>query len=323
METSVKQAYAIETDGLTKYYGNFEAVRGLTMRVSKGTITGFLGQNGAGKSSTIRMLLGMSRPTRGNGRVLDYDIADEKQSIEMRKRVAYVGEDKRLYDYMTVAQMIGFTKAFFPGWRTDVEQRLLDEFRLPLDRSTKKLSKGMRTQLSLLLAFARGSELLILDEPTEGLDPVMAEKLLELVVGAAAEGVTVFFSSHQIAEVEQIADRILLIDRGQLLLDTTLEAIAADFRRIRGVYDVVPKPAALALEGVERIAVDGRMVSVMVSRNAVTIAERMRAHSAATVEVLPMTLKEIVLESLKRDAGSGTGKAGGGRRDAGSGAATE
>ena len=301
MEISLKQAYAIETDSLTKYYGDFEAVRGLTMRVPKGTITGFLGQNGAGKSSTIRMLLGMSRPTRGNGRVLDLDIADERQSIEMRKRVAYVAEDKRLYDYMTVRQMIDFTKAFFPGWRTEIEQKLLDDFRLPLDRSTKKLSKGMRTQLALLLAFARGAELLILDEPTEGLDPVMAEKTLELVVGAAAEGATIFFSSHQIAEVEQIADRILLIDRGQLLLDTTLDSISTDFRRIRGVYDTAPKPAALALDGVKRIAVDGRTVSVMVSHNSVTIAERMRAESASAVEVLPMTLKEIVLESLKRD----------------------
>ena len=301
MEFSVKQAYAIETEALTKYYGNFEAVRGLTMRVAKGSITGFLGQNGAGKSSTIRMLLGMSRPTRGNGRVLDFDIVDEKQSIEMRKRVAYVGEDKRLYDYMTVGQMIEFTKAFYPGWRDDIEKKLLEEFRLPLDRPTKKLSKGMRTQTALLLAFARGAELLILDEPTEGLDPVMAEKLLELVVGAAADGASIFFSSHQIAEVEQIADRILLIDRGQLLLDTTLDSISSDFRRIRGVYDIAPAVSALALDGVKRVAVDGRTVSVMVSHNSVTIAERMRAQSATAVEVLPMTLKEIVLESLKRD----------------------
>jgi len=306
MESALKPAYAIETEGLTKYYGDFEAVRGLTMRVPKGTITGFLGQNGAGKSSTIKMLLGMSRPTRGVGHVLDFDIADEKQSIEMRKRVAYVGEDKRLYDYMTVGQMIQFTKAFYPGWRDDIEKRLLDEFRLPLDRVTKKLSKGMRTQTALLLAFARGAELLILDEPTEGLDPVMAEKLLELVVGAAADGATVFFSSHQIAEVEQIADRILLIDRGQLLLDTTLELIAQDFRRIRGVYDAPLPSGALAVDGVKRIAVDGRMISVMASHNASRIAERMKAQSGASnVEIMPMTLKEIVLESLKRDAGSG------------------
>jgi ABC-2 type transport system ATP-binding protein len=300
--TGVRQAYAIETEGLTKYYGEFEAVRGLTMRVPKGTITGFLGQNGAGKSSTIKMLLGMIKPTRGVGHVLDFDIAEEKQSIEMRKRVAYVGEDKRLYDYMTVGQMIQFTKAFYPGWRDDVEKRLLEDFRLPLDRLTKKLSKGMRTQTALLLAFARGADLLILDEPTEGLDPVMAEKLLELVVGAAADGATIFFSSHQVAEVEQIADRILLIDRGQLLLDTTLDSIAQDFRRIRGIYDAPLPAATFSVDGVTRVVVDGRTVSVMASHNAMGIAERMRRHSGTgSVEVLPMTLKEIVLESLKRD----------------------
>jgi ABC-2 type transport system ATP-binding protein len=133
----------------------------------------------------------------------------------------------------------------------------------------------------------------------------MAEKLLELVVGAAADGATIFFSSHQIAEVEQIADRILLIDRGQLVLDTTLESISTDFRRIRGVYETAPKPGSLAIDGVRRVAVDGRTVSVMVSHNSVIIADRMKAQSGSSVEVLPMTLKEIVLESLKRDEESG------------------
>jgi ABC-2 type transport system ATP-binding protein len=300
--TRVKLSHAIETQGLTKFYGSFEAVRGLSMRVPKGTITGFLGQNGAGKSSTIRMLLGMMKPTAGSGRVLDYDIADERQSIEMRKRVAYVGEDKRLYDYMTVRQMIEFTRAFYPGWRHDVEKKLLEEFRLPLDRATKKLSKGMRTQTALLLAFSRGAELLILDEPTEGLDPVMAEKLLELVVGAAADGATVFFSSHQVAEVEQIADRILLIDRGELVLDTTLDRISQDFRRLRGVYETPIPAGALAVDGVKRIAVDGRIVSVLASHNVDAIAARMRGHQeGAPLEIIPLTLKEIVLESLRRD----------------------
>jgi ABC-2 type transport system ATP-binding protein len=244
----------------------------------------------------------MMRPTAGTGRVLDSDIADERQSIEMRKRVAYVGEDKRLYDYMTVGQMIAFTKSFYPSWNGDVEKKLLEEFRLPLDRPTKKLSKGMRTQTALLLAFSRGAELLILDEPTEGLDPVMAEKLLELVVGAAADGATVFFSSHQVAEVEQIADRILLIDRGQLVLDTSLDFIARDFRRLRAAYDAPFPAGTLELEGVKRVTVDGRMVSVMASHNVAAIAERMRAHGGGgSLEIMPVTLKEIVLESLKRD----------------------
>ena len=130
----------------------------------------------------------------------------------------------------------------------------------------------------------------------------MAEKLLELVVGAAADGATIFFSSHQVAEVEQIADRILLIDRGQLVLDTTIDSIGQDFRRLRGAYET-PFPAdALDIDGVERISVDGRMVSVLASRNVAAIAERMRAQQGgAGLEIMPLTLKEIVLESLKRE----------------------
>lgn len=220
----------------------------------------------------------------------------------MRKRVAYVAEDKRLYDYMTVGQLITFTKAFYPSWRSDIEKRLLDEFRLPRDRSMKKLSKGMRTQTALLLALSRGAELLILDEPTEGLDPVVTEKVLELIVGAAADGTTVFFSSHQISEVEQIADRILLIDRGQLVLDTTLDEISQEYRRIRAVYNDPLPAGALHLDGVKRVVMDGRVVSVLASHNVTRIADQLRRHSQGRdVDILPMTLKEIVLESLKRE----------------------
>lgn len=291
--------HVIETDGLTKHYGAFEAVRGLTMRVPRGSITGFLGQNGAGKSSTIRMLLGMMRPTRGRGRVLGHDIADRRQSVEMRRRVAYVSEDKRLYDYMTVSQIVRFTRAFYPTWRGDLERRLLEEFRLPPDRPIRKLSKGMRTQTALLLALARGAELLVLDEPTEGLDPVVTEKVLELIVGAAAEGATVFFSSHQIAEVEQVADRVLLIDAGRLRLDASLDAIAEDFRRVRAVYDAPVSLDALGIGGA-RVEAEGRTVSVLATRDVEAVVARMRAGPAVAVDVLPLTLKDVVLETLRR-----------------------
>ena len=153
----------ITTTGLTKHYGNFCAVDSLTLQVPQGSICGFLGQNGAGKSTTIKMLLGMVCPSSETGSILGYNILNEKESVAIRKRVAYVAEDKRLYDYMTVGQIISFTKSFFEGWQTELEQSLLKEFRLPLDRKIKKLSKGMRTQLALILGICRNADVLILD----------------------------------------------------------------------------------------------------------------------------------------------------------------
>jgi len=139
----------------------------------------------------------MIRPTSGSGAVLGKDITDSAESRELRRRVAYVAEDKPLYGYMTVEQIIRFAKSFYPDWRTDVEKKLLLDYELPIERKVKTLSKGMRTKLALLLAFSRRPDLVILDEPSEGLDPVGIEYLLSSLVTQAAEGVSIFFSSHR------------------------------------------------------------------------------------------------------------------------------
>jgi ABC-2 type transport system ATP-binding protein len=288
----------IETNDLRKNYGGFEAVRGISMEVQTGSISGFLGQNGAGKSSTIKMLLGMMSPTSGTGRIFDLKIDDPEDSIEIRKRTAFAGEDKRLYDYMTVAQIIRFTRSFFPDWREDFERKLLIEFGLPLERKIKKLSKGMRTQTALLLAFCRGAELLILDEPTEGLDPVNTEKVLEFLVGLAALGTTVFFSSHQIAEVEQIAEHIFIIDKGQLLVNAPLDFLKEEYRRINLVFDNPQPASAFVLDGIERVAVEGRSVSLFASRNVERIVSHANALHPTAIDVLSVSLKDIFLESL-------------------------
>lgn len=193
----------IATQALSKSYGSTEAVRGLNLSIRRNRITAFLGRNGAGKSTTIKMLLGMIRPSAGAGTVLGKRITDAEENRELRQRVAYVAEDKPLYGYMTVEQTVRFVSSFYSDWRTDVEKKLLQDYELPLRRKVKLLSKGMRTKLALLLAFARRPDLLILDEPSEGLDPVGIEHLLQTLVAHSAEGVSIFFSSHQIAEVER------------------------------------------------------------------------------------------------------------------------
>jgi ABC-2 type transport system ATP-binding protein len=288
----------IQTSELTKNYGNFCAVNDLNLSVRAERITGFLGRNGAGKSSTIKMLLGMVHPTSGSGTVLGYRIDDPRQSIEIRRRIAYVGEDKGLYGYMTVAELIRFTRSFYSDWQPDVERRLIAEYRLPPGRKVKALSKGMRTKLALLLALARRPALLILDEPTEGLDPVSIEELLQTLVTAPATGTSVFFSSHQLSEVERIADDILMIDRGSAVLDMSLEQIRENYRRISfGFSTAVPQMESL--RGMEKMRHEGRQVTIVASSNAEAIVQMGREHGAVEVSVLPLTLREIFLETVQ------------------------
>ena len=288
----------IETHGLTKHYGTVEAVRDLSLTVECQRITGFLGRNGAGKSTTIKMLLGMVRPTAGAGRVLGYDIADPAQSLEIRRRIAYVGEDKGLYGYMTVADLIRFTRSFYPDWQAQIEADLLKQYQLPLGRKVKAISKGMRTKLALLLALARRPELIILDEPSEGLDPVSTEELLQTLQEIRAAGTSIFFSSHQLSEVERIADRVLMIDRGQLVMNTLLSDLLNNYRNITVEFAAQGPMPALDLAGVERIRVKGRQAWVLASSNVEGIVAHARSFNAV-VQVTPVNLRDVFLELVK------------------------
>jgi len=292
-------AAVIETSGLTKNYGKHQAVRGLNLSVQSGSVCAFLGQNGAGKSSTIKMLLGMIHPTSGTGSILGHRIDKERESLLIRQKAAFVAEDKRLYDYMSVGEILRFTRSFFPRWNYPLESRLLKQFELPEQRKIRHLSKGMRTKLALLLGFARGCELLILDEPTEGLDPVAIEDVLQIVVSLAAEGTTIFFSSHQIAEVEQVADHVLMIDRGQLVLDAAMDQVKERYRRIEAVFPEPVEECDFRLPGIEKVHVQGRVVSFVASHNVDSIVEHVRMLHAGSIDVLPLSLKEIFLEKVR------------------------
>jgi len=286
---------AIETQQLRKSFGAKDAVQGLTLAVPRGSICGFLGRNGAGKTTTLKMLMGMTKVTGGEGRVLGLRIADAGESTEIRRRTGFVGEDKRFPWSITVAELLRFTRAFYPRWRPDLAERYRRAFQLPPGASAGRLSKGMRSRLALLLALARGAELLLLDEPTEGLDPSTTEETLQALVSLVAEqGTTVFFSSHQLAGVEQIADRICIVDEGRTVVCDALDELKAGYRRVRLVFD--GEPPALGFETARR---DGRTLSVLARGNADEIVARARAMNARSVDVQPLTLKEIFLESSK------------------------
>lgn len=294
--------HAIETAGLWKRYDDVEALRGLDLQVPSGSIFGFLGRNGAGKTTTIKVLLGMARPNQGDARVFGQSPFSVDGGVEIRRRTAFVSDEKDLYDYMTIGEIVAFTRSFYPRWRADLEQQYLRKFDLSPDRDIKALSRGMRTKLAMLLALCRGAELLMLDEPTSGLDPAMAEEMLQALVGhVAAEGSTVFFSSHQLVEVEQIADHVAIIDRGQAIVAGALDDLRAQYRRIQLVFDGNAPEIKVHAPGTHRVRRQGRVLTVLSTSGGDAVIEELRGYRPAAFDVSPVSLKDIFLESVRTE----------------------
>lgn len=293
------EQWVIDTAGLCKSYASVEALRGLDLQVPTGSIYGFLGRNGAGKTTAIKILLGMTRASSGRARLFGLDGRSPDSSVEIRRRTGFVSEDKDLIDRMTVEEIVRFTAAFYPRWRADLEQRYLRKFELPTFQKVKALSRGTRTKLALLLALCRGAELLILDEPTSGLDPAVTEEVLQaLVAHVACEEMTVFFSSHQIAEIDQIADHVTIIEAGRAVVAGALEDLRENYSRVQLVFDGEAPELLFQGPGIVRVRRNGRTLSVLSSAGSGTVVEEARRLNPISVDVVPVTLKEIFLETV-------------------------
>jgi ABC-2 type transport system ATP-binding protein len=289
----------IETADVRKSYGSVQALAGLDLRVPRGAICGMLGRNGAGKTTTIKVLLGMVRATSGQARVFGLAADDDRASVAIRSRTAFVSEDKDLYSGMTVDELLRFTAPFYPKWRADLASAYLAQFELRADAAVNALSRGMRTKLALLLALSTGAELLILDEPTSGLDPAATEQVLKILVRqAGSDGTTVLFSSHQLAHVDQIADHIAIVDRGRVVVDGALDDVLARYRRIQVVFEDVAPDVAFKTRGVVGMRREGRVLSLLSRAGEEGIVAEARALNPRSVGVLPVTLKEIFLETV-------------------------
>ena len=292
----------VHTSELRKAYGAVDALRGLDLAVPAGSIFGFLGRNGAGKTTTLKVLLGMARPTAGQARVFGLDATDARASVTIRQRAAFVTEDKDLIEYMTVDEIVAFTTSFFPHWDRDLEARYRRRFDLRRDQGVRTLSRGARSKLALTLALCRGADLLLLDEPTSGLDPAAADEVLQAIVShVAARPLTVLFSSHQLAEVDQIADHVAIIDAGRTVISRPLDDLRAGFCRIQIVFDGDAPAATFHAPGVERIRRNGRVLTLLASAGADAVVSEARALEPVSIDVLPVTLKEIFLDAVRAE----------------------
>ena len=223
---------AIVTERLTKHYGGRRVVDSLNLRVPQGSVYGLLGRNGAGKSTAIKMLMGMVQPDSGRATLLGEDIAAISPT-RRAQRIAYLAEGHPLYGWMTIDDAVDFTRAFYPRWNDVLVDQILDHFELSRRQKFRRLSRGQQAQVSLALAVAPDPELLVLDDPTLGLDTVVRRDFLEsLIQIIQRQGRTILFSSHILGDVERVADRIGVMVGGVLRVDCRTETFRESVRKL-------------------------------------------------------------------------------------------
>ncbi len=220
----------LEIRGLVKRYGKVEALSGLDLSVRRGEVYGFLGRNGAGKSTTIRSIMGITKPTTGSIELF----GQSATGTAARQQIGYVAQEQNFYGWMTPASLGRFVRGFYPSWDDTTYQDLIRDLELPTDRKVRTFSGGMKVKLALALALAHHPELLVLDEPTAGLDPVARHEFLEMVRDQAERsGRTTFFSTHLIDEIELAAHRVGIVDGGRTLYEGTVRELASRMWSLR------------------------------------------------------------------------------------------
>ncbi len=296
-------AAAIQTTGLTKDYGEGRGLFGLDLDVRRGEILGFLGPNGAGKSTTMRLLLDLIKPTSGSAMLLGLD--SRADSLEVRRRVGFLPGDLVLYPTLTGSAMLDYLGELRGGVDRRLRDELVERFDAELDRPLRELSTGNRQKLGLIQAFMHEPELLILDEPIAGLDPLVQQSFHTLLQEVAAEGRTVFLSSHTLSEVERVADRVAILRRGRLVVVDSLErlrGIAVQRLEIEFAGDAPSAEELRAVPGVREAAVEGRHLVVAFEGSADALVKVIATHEVRSIRSRDDDLEEIFLHYYRDGA---------------------
>lgn len=288
------EEYVIETHDLTVYYGQHRGIINVNLSVKKGEVFGFLGPNGAGKTTTQRVLLDVIRPTSGRASIFGMDCREE--GVELRKRVGYLPGDLALYTNMKAGQFFEMYEYLRGENGRGYWRELAKRLDLDTGRKIGNLSRGNKQKVGVVAAFMNRPDLLILDEPTTGLDPLVQQTVMEMVREAKAEGRTIFFSSHILPEVQAVCDRVGIIREGQLVTTQRVEdLIAQRMKRMNLLFSDLPPDGVFDIEGVTELKRTGQSITLEVRENLPQVLAAAAENDIRDIETLNVSLEEIFL----------------------------
>lgn len=291
---------AIQTERLTKYYGKARGIEDLSLTVNQGEIFGYLGPNGAGKTTTIRLLLGLIFPTKGQARIFNLDTV--KESPQIRKTLGYIPGDVRLYPKLTGRELLDYFARFRPDRLPVLREELVKRFDLNLKPRIKEYSHGTKQKLALVLAFMHDPELLILDEPTLGLDPLIQQEFYQILREFRERGKTIFLSSHVLPEVEKVCDRVGIIKDGHLVAVESVEALR--FKKVRHLeitfYEEV-NPQIFNLPGVMLVSGNKTTFRLRVTGEIDPVIKTISRFKTKDLVFAHASLEEVFLEFYGRE----------------------
>ena len=285
----------IEVKDVVKTFDGFRALDGVTMTVPRGAVYGLVGPNGAGKSTLIRHLTGIYRPDSG---VIDIDGQPVYENPAVKARIAYIPDDVFYFPQATIPDMMRYYRGIYPKFDAERYQKLGEVFQLDPKRQIRRLSKGMQKQAAFWLAMCLRPDVLILDEPVDGLDPVMRRQVWNLVLADVAEnGTTVLISSHNLRELEDVCDHVGIMDHGHVLLERSLAQLQDNMVKLQVVFPdgMEDVPAELPVLHASKL---GRVHTLIMRMNAQEATERLMAYSPLLVDAIPLTLEEIFIYEL-------------------------
>ena len=299
--------YVIETMNLTKQFDRgITAVDDVSLRVERGVVYGLIGRNGAGKTTLLRLLMGILHPT--SGKAIVFGQAMENAPCSLRAKVSYVSQSLNIYKWMSPAELCAFLAPLYPTWDMEYAQRLSKSFDLRWEQPIAQMSGGQQQKAAILAALATRAEVLILDEPAAGLDPIARRQLIDEMIDAISERQesTILFSTHIISDLERIADTIGFMDQGKIIKQHTMNEVQAAYKRIQIIFDGDSVPTGFSHSGIIHSQASGAVLNALVKFENEETLETLCHQPGMRVQVFPINLEDLFIELLGKDKTSKT-----------------